>query len=159
MPEVGKLLQCMEKRFGGRWIFALRNHPRHVGQLCVPPESDMSVDVTDYPDIQELLAASDVVLTDYSSAIFDFVLTKKPGFMLVEDYEEYRDLRGLYYPPEESPFPVAYSQQELLENIERFDEQKYLEKADLFMRRMESVEDGKAAERVVSLIKGIVEDK
>lgn len=154
MPEVEKLLQSMEKRFDGRWIFALRNHPRHVGDLQVSQQSGSAVDVTDYPDIQELLAAADVVLTDYSSAIFDFVLTKKPGFLLVEDYEEYRDLRGLYYPPEESPFPVAYSQQELLENMERFDEQDYLKKADEFLERMESAEDGKAAERVVLLIKG-----
>lgn len=117
------------------------------------------MDVTDYPDIQELLAAADVVLTDYSSAIFDFVLTGKPGFLLVEDCENYKTLRGLYYPPEESPFPVAHTQQELWKKVENFDEDEYAKRVEEFLRQKGSVEDGSAAGRVADLIRGIIENK
>ncbi len=163
MPDREKILQSLTKRFGGQWIFALRNHPRFaanadLGVKCGDDAAEM-VDVTDYADIQELLAAADAVLTDYSSAIFDFALTGRPGFLLVEDYEAYRDLRGLYYPPEESPFPVAYSQQELLTQIERFDEEIYRQKTEAFLQEKGSVEDGQAAERVAALLKDILKKK
>lgn len=158
MPDAEQLLQSLSKRFGGRWNFMLRNHPRLAGVQGEAGAKANVVDVTDYPDIQELLAAADVVLTDYSSAIFDFLLTGKPGFLLVEDYEEYKDLRGLYFPPEESPFPVARTQQQLLEQIERFDECVYAQRRKEFLEQKGSVEDGAAAKRVVSLLRNIVEN-
>lgn len=159
MPDVQRLLQSLEKRFGGSWVFALRNHPRLAGASQTHMTQEALVDVTDYPDIQELLAAADVVLTDYSSAIFDFVLTGKPGFLLVEDCEDYKTLRGLYYPPEESPFPVAHTQQELWEKVENFDEDEYAKRVEEFLRQKGSVEDGSAAGRVADLIRGIIENK
>jgi len=160
MPDRDDICKSLSKRFGGEWVFVLRNHPRYTlnADLCVKESAGESlfVDVTEYPDMQELLAAADVVLTDYSSAIFDFVLTNRPGFLLVEDYEAYRDLRGLYYPPEQTPFPVAYTQQELLTQIERFDEEEYKMKTEQFLREKGSVEDGKASLRVARLLKDIM---
>ncbi len=155
MPDADAICKSLTKRFGGEWVFALRNHPRYAGNVNAD-ENSAVVDVTDAPDIQQLLAAADAVLTDYSSAIFDFLLTGRPGFLLMEDYEAYRDLRGLYYPPEETPFPVAYSQQELLTRIEQFDEEKYCKKSAEFLRGKGSVEDGRASERVAQLMKDIM---
>ena len=59
---------------------------------------DGVVDVTDYPDIQELMMISDVAITDYSSWIYDYVLSRKPGFIFATDIEEYNTERGFYYP-------------------------------------------------------------
>lgn len=163
MPDRDKISESMTKRFGGTWVFALRNHPRYAvnEKLCAKEREEGChtplIDVTDYADMQELLVAADAVLTDYSSAIFDFVLTGRPGFMLVEDYDAYKDLRGLYYPPEETPFAVAYSEEELLAQIEQFDEEVYRKKAEDFLAEKGSVEDGKAAGRVAGLIKEIIE--
>ncbi len=150
------LLDCLAKRFGGEWIFALRAHPRMAQQENIYAQEHV-LDVTKYPDIQELLVAADVVITDYSSAIFDFMLTKRPGFLIAEDYDKYKDLRGLYYPLEETPFPVAYSQQELCEQILGFDEAAYERKRSEFLAKKGSVEDGNAAKRVVALIKKITD--
>lgn len=137
---------------------AIRQHPRLAGLMKHRDreQGDSVIDVTDYPDIQELLAVADVVITDYSSAIFDFMLTEKPGFLLAEDYENYKDMRGLYYPLEETPFPLARSEEELLENIAGFDEDAYKEKVRQFLHRKGTREDGNAAKRVVGLIKEII---
>nr|MBQ8253202.1 CDP-glycerol glycerophosphotransferase family protein [Lachnospiraceae bacterium] len=151
--DADRLTEALKERFGGEWVFALRQHPRMVNGEVSGFAMDANVcDVTGYPDIQELLAASDAVITDYSSAIFDFMLTGRPAFLLAEDYEVYEDLRGLYYPLEDTPFPLARSQEELRGKIKAFDEQQYRRDVEAFLEGKGSVEDGKAAERVAGLI-------
>lgn len=160
LPDGKKIAGSLKKRFGGDWVLALRQHPRRAA-ACKGQSGkgeNAWVDVTEYPDIQELLAAADVVLTDYSSAIFDFVLTRRPGFLLVEDYKDYEQLRGLYYPPNESPFPVAYTQEELSEQIGKFDEAEYRRKVETFLEGKGCVEDGSAAKRVALLIRDIIKE-
>ena len=56
------------------------------------------VDVSDYPDIADLYLAADVLITDYSSAMFDFAVTGKPMLFFAYDLERYRDeVRGFYF--------------------------------------------------------------
>ena len=66
-------------------------------------------DVTRYPDIADLYLAADVLVTDYSSVMFDFALTDKPQLLLVPDLEQYRDVeRGFYFDLEEAaPGPMV----------------------------------------------------
>lgn len=159
LPDGERIAASLKKRFGGDWVLALRQHPRRAAGLDEQNGAKEWLDVTFYPDIQELLTAADVVLTDYSSAIFDFVLTGRPGFLLMEDYKEYEDLRGLYYPPQESPFPVSYTQEQLCEQILGFDKEQYQKNIHTFLSGKGCVEDGRAAERVTHLIKEIIEDR
>lgn len=57
--------------------------------------------VSDYPDIRELYLITDVLITDYSSVMFDFALLKRPIFLYMYDHENYREnLRGFYFSPE-----------------------------------------------------------
>lgn len=149
-----RLTESFRERFGGEWVCALRQHPRLAGKR--PIAMGKVLDVTEYPDIQELLVAADAVITDYSSGIFDFMLSGKPGFLLAEDYEKYETIRGLYYPLEQTPFPLARSRQELFDNIRNFDEEAYGEKVQRFLEEKGSVEDGRAAARVVELIRTIL---
>lgn len=155
MPDADQIAESLQQRFGGEWVLALRQHPRRASHRDVETENAW-LDVTGYPDIQELLAAADVVLTDYSSAVFDFVLTGRPGFLLVEDYKDYEELRGLYYPPEESPFPVAYTQGELADLICNFNEETYCRNVEAFLESKGCVEDGRAAQRVAELIQTMI---
>lgn len=74
-------------------------------KVCID-EKKQIVKADAYPDIQELLAAAQVVITDYSSCIFDFLLTVRPGFLFVPDLEHYDQERGFYYKLEETPFPT-----------------------------------------------------
>lgn len=145
--------ESLEKRFGGCWKILLRLHPRMAkegvhenafGKDCIY--------VTDYPDIQELLAAADAVMTDYSSAVFDFLLTGRPAFLYAPDYKSYREMRGLYYPLEETPFPIASDCNQLMQRILEFDADLYKKRTEAFLREKGSKEDGNAAERVADLI-------
>lgn len=70
-------------------------------------------------DIYEFLNVADVLVTDYSSVMFDFACTGRPIVLLPYDKEQYLAARGMYIPYEELPFPVARSAQELAEMLGR----------------------------------------
>ncbi len=148
-----RIAEELGSRFGGEWVCLVRLHPRRVSPKQIEALKDQSVmDATMYPDVQELLAAADAMVTDYSSAIFDFLLTKRPGFILAEDYDAYEQIRGFYYPLTDTPFPLAKTNEELLEQIGTFDEESYRQKIDAFLKEKGSVEDGNASKRVAELI-------
>lgn len=148
-----RIAEELGRRFGGEWVCLVRLHPRRVSPKQIEALKEQSVmDATMYPDVQELLAAADAMVTDYSSAIFDFLLTKRPGFILAEDYDAYEQIRGFYYPLTDTPFPLAKTDEELLEQIGTFDEESYRQKIDAFLKEKGSVEDGNASKRVAELI-------
>lgn len=95
---------------------------------------------------------TDVAITDYSSWIYDFMLMRKPGFIFATDIEEYNTERGFYYPIESTPFPIAVDNDELIDNILKFDETSYATNLEKFLEDKGCVEDGHAAERAVDLI-------
>ena len=146
------LLAHIRQRFGGEWIILVRQHPRLGNAEIGHIPSDMGiVDVTRYADMQELLAAADCLITDYSSCAFDFMLTRRPVFLLAADKDEYEAERGFYYPLESTPFSLAYENRELMRNIDFFDEEAYVKKVDAFLEEKGCMEDGHASERVADL--------
>ena len=125
--DYDKLIKALEKRFGGKWCILLRLHYKLKYANIPKKYFDKVINATNYPDMQELLCAVDIGITDYSSWMCDFVLTKKPGFLFTLDIDKYVDERGFYYPLESSPFPVCKSNKELVNNILNFDEKKYVQ--------------------------------
>lgn len=107
--------------------------------------------------MQELIAITDIAVTDYSSWIYDFMLLRKPGFIFATDIDKYNTERGFCYPLETTPFPIARNNDELISNILDFSETVYLEKLEQFLQDKGCIEDGHASERVVELIKEIIE--
>lgn len=156
--DFDSLLNALEMKFNGKWKILLRFHPTVRKFANANVNNGNLINVTNYPDIQELMMISDVAITDYSSWIYDFVLSKKPGFIYASDIELYNDERGFYYPLERTPFPIATNNEELIKNILNFDNNKYLTKVEEFLKEKGCVEDGKAAYRVVEKIKEILGD-
>ena len=117
------------------------------------------IDATNYEDIQDLLMISDVGITDYSSWICDFVLTRRPAFFFATDLESFYDERGFYYPLESTPFPLAQDNEELKENILEFDNEKYIEECNEFISSKGCIDDGHASERVVEKLKELIKIK
>lgn len=158
--EYEKILKAMEDRFGGDWICLARLHPRtkkYDKELIM--ESDKLIDACFYPDIQELLVSSDVAITDYSSCIFDFMLSRKPAFVFATDIKDFNNDRGFYYPLEATPFPIAVNNKELVENVLKFDDEKYQKDITNFLEDKGCMEDGHASERVVDLIEQIMKEE
>lgn len=152
------LCRVLRVRFDGDWVCAVRMHfVLHAQRSGLMERNSTVIDVCDYPDMQELLAASDVLVSDYSSCICDFMLTRRPIFLYVPDYKQYKGkTRGLLYPLESTPCPVARTKEELRDIITEFDEEKYKRGIEDFLVRVGCVEDGCASKRVVDLIEKIV---
>ena len=106
-------------------------------------------DVTDYQDMQRLLMATDVMVSDYSSCIFDAALRRIPCFTYATDFEQYKyEERGVYYEMEELPFPYAKNNDEMEQNVKAFDMEDYLKKWDVFTVRMGLNETGHSAKDI-----------
>ena len=87
-------------------------------------------------DMAEYLACSDLLLSDISSCLYDFFITKRPTFSFFPDLEYYKnEERGLYIPLTEFPFQFSKNFEELLMNIETFDMPKYLSDIDKFLKK------------------------
>ncbi len=159
--DFGQLIASLEQRFGGEWYIFLRLHPQlaaKMDKLKTKQVSGRLIDVSQRPDMNEIIAGSDAFLTDYSSAIFEAGMIDIPGFIYADDLEEYIADRGdLFFDMYKLPFPVALNNEELMQNILRFNEKMYREKLDIFMGNVGIFEDGKAGERVVSLIERVNE--
>ncbi len=153
-----ELLAHMQGRFGGEWTVLVRLHPQIADMVeeIIPPMPNV-IDATAYMDMQELLAAADCLITDYSSCAFDFVLTRRPVFLYATDIQEFDTSRGFYYPLTSTPFPLAQNNAELQSNIDAFDEAAYLQKVEAFLVEKGCIEDGHASARVAALIERITE--
>lgn len=162
--DYDRLIRALEAKFGGVWYVFLRLHPQVADQAQVvldPDRNDRVIDVSRCPDMNELIAAGDTLITDYSSSVFESALMKQPGFLFVEDEKEYVEDRGeLMFSLEHMPFPAAYDMNGLEEQIVDFDWIRYEEKLEQFMRELGVFEDGKASSRVVDFMEGLgcVED-
>jgi len=158
------LAEALTERFGGNWVILTRFHYRlweRFRKAMMNVDSSVRViNVTAYPDIQELAVRTDVAITDYSSWICEYMLTRRPGFLFATDLNSYvtKD-RPFFFPLDTLPFPVAEDQEQLFENIRNFDHNKYTCKCDGFLREMGSVDDGHAAERTVDEIERLMGGK
>ena len=151
--EHSKFLDALEAKFGGHWVVLNRYHFKTKAARKNVTVDERIISATAYPDIQDLMIAADVGLTDYSSWICDFVLTGRPGFIYAPDLKEYDSERGFYYPLEETPFPIAETNEELVERIQNFDPTLYETKRQEFLKARGCKEDGHAAEKIVEIIK------
>lgn len=151
------MVDVLQEKFGDEYVVMIRMHKRTKNIMLKNVENDdhnkdILFDVTNYPDIQELMLVTSIGITDYSSWIYDYVLTRKPGFIFATDLERYNNNTGLYYPLEETPFPVCKSHEELVKNIREFDSDYYVKRVEEFLEEKQAVDDGHAAERIVDWI-------
>lgn len=154
--DFGRLVNALEKRFGGTWYVLLRLHPQlaaKMEKIKTHQVSDRLIDVSQRPDMNELIAASDAFLTDYSSAVFEANFIGIPSFIYADDLQAYVADRGdLFFDMYKLPFPVALNNDELANCIEQFDEKAYYQKTKDFMQKNGIFEDGRASKRVADLI-------
>jgi CDP-glycerol glycerophosphotransferase len=138
-------------------VLLLRMHVLVRGGAPVPEHlADRVVDVSSYPEIQELYLASDVLVTDYSSVFFDYAALRRPMLFYAYDLEAYRDtLRGFYLDYlSDLPGPVLRTESELYDALRDLPGvvERYGERYDAFLRRFAPHDDGHAAERVVDVV-------
>ena len=145
------LKTALEAKFGGEWVILLRMH-YYLADKAMASQADFLRNATDYPDMQDLLQCADVLLTDYSSCMWDFSLMKKPCFLYARDIAEYRGERDFYTPIDSWPFPLAADNGELAAVISDFDEAAYRSAVDRHHRELGSTESGTAARQCAQRI-------
>jgi CDP-glycerol glycerophosphotransferase len=142
-------------RLGADHVLLLRLHSIVSDRLELDPGLPV-VDVTDHPESAELYLAADLLVTDYSSAMFDFAVTGKPMVFFTYDLDHYRDdLRGFYVDPAEvAPGPLLSTSEDVVSAIAGIDKVA-AEHAGRYARFRETfcaLEDGHATERVLDLL-------
>ena len=152
--DAKKLVEACARRFGGEWSALIRLHPNVAGQSkgLFPYDGLDVIDATAYPDMQELLIACDLLITDYSSSMFDYALSGKPCIQFALDIEDYKKDRGFYFPLDKLPFPMARSNEELCAIVADFDEESQQKRWTAFTEENGFCEDGHAAERCAQWI-------
>lgn len=121
---------------------------RHVSNLSVPrlivPPANANTN--------RLLAAADILITDYSSIFFDFMATRRPIIHYLYDYEDYKRERGLALSLDALPGVIAYDSDELISATKRFAKQEVFLPDDRYLgasARFCPYDDGKSTKRVI----------
>lgn len=148
-----KIRTALENKFGGEFVFLLRMHPNIARYRHLFEFTDKIMDATAYPDIQELLAFSDVLITDYSSCMFDSMAAHHAVFLFAKDVENYtKRERGLLFDFHELPCSLAETEDELLKNIAAYSDAEFIIECDAFFNKIGFHEPGNASQRVAELI-------
>ena len=147
--DIEKLISALQSRFGGNWICGVRLHPK-LADIDIVGKN--VINCCKYPDMQELLCSADVVVSDYSSLIWDFSFTLKPIFLYAPDMESYESEIGFYMPSSEWPFPIAKNNEEMTDNILNFDEEAYVLAVKKHHIAAGSFESGNACHKIMELI-------
>lgn len=138
---------------GDQWKILIRLHPNAEKYAHIYKYDSDFVNVTKYPDMQELLMISDILITDYSSSMFDFSIMKKTVYIYAKDIEEYMTLRGLKPMFYQLPFQVYTNETELINALSDYLEVEMKYRIDNFLIEYGNFDDGHASERVCKLIK------
>ena len=121
-----RLKNTLEEKFGSEWVVMIRLHPNNMQSASEYIRYDKDIiNATDYDVMQELLVASDLLITDYSSCMFDFVTQPKVCMLYASDIGDYANERGWYFDLKDLPFPLAANNEELEKNIREFDYASY----------------------------------
>lgn len=149
-------LDKMRERLGDEYIILVRLH-----HFCGPSEyftadGKFVFNLRSYRTIEDLYLISDILITDYSSVMFDYALLDKPMLFFTYDLEDYRDnLRGMYFDiEEEAPGPLVFNTEEVIHSIENIDDEmkKYSEKISAFKDKYLTYESGNSCQIIMDTV-------
>lgn len=147
----------LERELGDEYVVLVRVHYLVGSNPSVEDatRSGFFIDVSTYPRIEDLYLASDLLITDYSSVMFDFATLGRPIVIYAHDWETYLRTRGTYFNLLASPPGcVAQDEDQLLEIFreKRFADLEATRRLDEFRARFCEFDDGHAAERVARFL-------
>jgi CDP-glycerol glycerophosphotransferase len=143
------------REFGDTHVLLVRTH--YLNSVVLPPHlSDAVRNVSHYPDVTELMLLSDVLVTDYSSMMFDFALLDRPMIFYAYDYDQYvNELRGAYFDlAEEAPGPLVLDEDAFFETLRTVagQEEMFAPRRHEFVKRFGEFDTGDAARGIVDQV-------
>lgn len=147
--------EAAQEQLGDDYVILLRGHHNIAGQRQTAGNRFV-IDVTEYPEVNDLYLAADVLINDYSSVMFDFCVTGKPIIFLTPDIAQYRDsTRGFYFDLEaQAPGPLLMTTPEVVHAIKNVTSTqiRYAERYRAFVETYAPMCDGSATQRVVDAL-------
>lgn len=146
-------MKDLQENIGKDYNILVKVHPYLYKQAIKYPEIKTML-IPDYIDPNELQSIVDILITDYSSIFFDFLVTGRPILFYTWDADVYREERGQYIRNEDLPGPILYNCKELIDAINNIDivEKDYQESYIKMQKDFTKYEDGEVTERIVHAI-------
>lgn len=151
-----RVLKSLKELTGDDWIMIVKMHPGLANAPSLFCNQEEVLDVTNHLDTQELLLISDILISDYSSVMLDYVLLRRPIFIYASDLSKYRAMRGLKPVFFDLPFSISQTVEELISNILMFKENDYQGKLSTFFNYYSPFDKGDASKQVMQLIENYI---
>ena len=155
-PGLPLNLAQMSDLVGDTCYLLVRAHYLDRGNVAAR-YSNFARDVSDHPDMTELLLASDALITDYSSVMFDYALLRRPMLFYAYDLDLYTQTRGAYFDLERvAPGPVVRNEEDVVAWLKDpyAQQSQYQERMEAFLETFCTFETGQAAQQVVDALFG-----
>jgi CDP-glycerol glycerophosphotransferase len=151
----------MKAELGDEYVMIVKFHYLVKDNIDWSKYGDFIYEFDQHQDIAQLYLVSDLLITDYSSVMFDYSLLKRPMFFFAYDMENYKtNLRGFYFDfLATAPGPIVETTDALTEAILTYDAGAWQDKYDAFAKRFNHADDGTASEKVAVLIEEKLDDK
>lgn len=155
--EFEKIVSEFNSKFNLNYRLVVRLHPNIAQHSSEIFKGGDFIDASLYPDVQELLAVTDILITDFSSLMFELGFVRKKVFLFAKDYDNYiLNERGkLEFNLEELPFSFSKCEEDLIKNIRNYNNDDYLFKLNSFNEKLGVRDEKKASENVVHLINSL----
>lgn len=150
--DFNEFLTYLNKTTKAEWTLLLKLHPNISEKsygLNIPKDS---IDVSNYGDLYELMISSDMLITDYSSLMFDYGYLNKPLFLYASDVADYLNDRGFYFDYYKLPFPVATNIEELISVYNKYNKTTYINNLKKFYNDVGLKETGNSAKKIANII-------
>lgn len=141
-----KFLNTLKQKSGAIYKLIVRLHPNIADKASFIEYSDSVLNGTEYPSIDDLIIASDIVISDYSGVIFDGYKMEKIVLFHATDMDSYlKEDRKVYFDFCKMPSPLSQNDKELIKNVLEFDLEKYEQKRKKFVKDLGYYEKDAAA--------------
>ena len=148
-----KILCALEKKFQKKFKMLLKLHPNISKQQCKFIFSKDVINACDYPDMQELLAIVDILITDFSASMFDFGFLRKPVFLFAQDCDRYiQKERDLDINLKDLPFSMSKTENDFINQIETFEKDEYIDGINHFYTKYGLKDAGNGARTIAKII-------
>lgn len=156
-----RLLDTLKTKTYQKWKLLVRFHPAvREGDFDKKMfDNDDFINMTAYPDMQELLMVADMVITDVSSSIYDCILIRKPLLLFMPDFDSYqKSCRGLTDEFYRLPYKILKSNDELIDAVNNYDYEEMRKIQDAYIKRVNGTDDGHSAEKIVQKLELYLSD-
>lgn len=147
-----KIKAILENKTNCKWKIVIRLHPKVQNPSELIVNIEKYIDATFYNDMQELILMSDLLITDYSSTMFEAMIANKPAIIYAKDIKDYYNERGVYFNFEELPFPFAKNNNELANKVRGLENTKVINCYNNFKEKVKLNESGKASYETSKII-------